>query len=140
MDTDQLIKEYLEATNDRREQIRNSFDNDTAWSFLKKCKDLSVEAVRQNNYDFIKQGLVLQSIENARTDKRDNIVRLSLLYNSARKLHQDPDILFEEIAHISAVEIKEILLNFIKRTEREKSISVMGYKEINDPGFDYIYS
>lgn len=137
MDINQLTKEYFDATDDKREQIRNSFDEKTSWELLLKSEELAVQAVRQNDYDLVKKGLILQSIENSRTDYRDNLVRVSLLYNSARKLNQDPDNLFREIASISDTEIKELLLDFVKRKEKDKSISVMGYKEISDPEFDY---
>lgn len=138
MDINKLTQDYLEATDDKRQSIRNSFNEDTAWNLLLYSKTLAVEAVRQNNYDLVKKGLILQSIENARTDWRDNIVRLSLLYNSGKKLNENPNTLFEEIANISGNKIKDIFLNFIKRKEEDKSISVMGYKEINEPDFDYV--
>lgn len=137
MDVYKLADKYFNANADEREAIRNSFTEQTSWDLLLKSETLAAEAVRKNNYDLVKKGLILHSIENSRTDWRDNLVRFSLLYHSGKKLNEDPNVLFKEIADISQTRMQDLLLGFIKRKEKDKSISVMGYKEINDPDFNY---
>ena len=134
-----LTGQYLAANANKRKFIRNSFNDDASWNLILQSRVLAVEAVRQQDYDLVKKGIILHSIENARYDLRDNIIRLSLLYNSGKKLKEDPDILFREIAKISDSKIKNVLLSFPKRTPENKSITAMGYKEIYDPQFDYVH-
>jgi len=138
IDIYKLTDDYLNATGEEREAIIKSFDEESSWHLLLESKTLAVEAVKQNNYELVKKGLILHSIENSRNDWRDNLVRLSLLYNSGKKLNENPNILFEEIASISQKNMKELLLSFIQREEKDKSIDVMGYKEVSSPSFDYI--
>lgn len=132
---DTLVDNFTKATAEGRVNIINSVDEDYSWQLVLESKNAAVEAVRQNNYELIRKGLILHSIENSGYDWRDNLIRLTLLYHCAKKLDPNPDLLFKEIAGISQHPMNKLIEDFL--TRNDKTIEAMGYIESYEPEFDY---
>ncbi|MCB0517056.1 MAG: hypothetical protein R2798_05065 [Chitinophagales bacterium] len=135
----QLAEEYNNAAETRRAEIINAITYDDSEKIRKYTKKLAELAVQQNKESYLVVGLLLQVMENAKLDFRDNIMQLSLLYHSAKKIGIDADKLFLAIAQIAADEMQRIMLQFLQRSEHNKSIEAMGFREVLTPCFHYYH-
>jgi hypothetical protein len=94
--------------------------------------------VRFQNPKAILLGLVALGIDGWRFDWRENVMLLSLHYNSARKLGLSPNDLFARAAAVLPPEAAHALDEFLQRADKDKSLNVMGFEEGSDEnGFRY---
>ncbi len=94
-------------------------------------------AVRSNSVEPIKNALVALLIYAKTQDSRDVLLVLSLLYDAAVKTAGTANNVFNEVA--SFMGDVELLNGFLCRSDEDKSIEAMGYKESkNEDGFLYV--
>jgi len=113
-------------------------------SFLKQkaCFGLStfstrmaMLSVRKHSEKMLLDGLVALIIvlDSTRCDRREALMDLSILHNSALKLG-DPVRFFHKASEYAEEKgTKEVILNFLERNPENKRIEVMGWEEIKGP-------
>jgi len=123
------------ATSDARtrKEMRNSISLEEFYTLLNFGNRSAVFAIREQNLEWIKNGLrAVAMIEAERTDFRDILLTLPLLYHSANKINGDADKLFREAADLAEPNVKNIIIGFIQRPADEKDIrESWGYDEVD---------
>jgi hypothetical protein len=122
------------ATSDAhvRAGLRSSISLDEFYTLLSFSRRAAVFALRERSVDWVQKGLTaITMIEAERTDFRDILGALSLLYHSASRIGADADQLFRDAARLSAPNVAELLIEFIERPLKEKDIRASwGYDEV----------
>jgi hypothetical protein len=96
-------------------------------------------AVRRGSADDAFRGIVaLAAFEGSAGDPREALLVLPLLYDAELRLGRDPRADFERARATLDARAVEWLEGFLMRSERNKSIEVMGYRVGAEPdGFRY---
>jgi len=119
-----LLVDYYKATSDNeRENIRQSWDYGKEWVYPNP-ETLAVNLSGKHSCEQrIIASLVCYSI-NAYIpqDSREILIAFCVIYHSAREIGLDIDILFKEVAKISSSKMALLMLKFIERPERDKSL------------------
>jgi hypothetical protein len=112
--------------------MRTAISLEEFYTLLTFSSRAAVFALRERNVDWIKNGLrAVAMIEAERTDARDILLSIPLLYHSAKRIGANADQLFREAAELSEPNVKELLVGFINRSDEEKDIrSSWGYDEV----------
>lgn len=94
-------------------------------------------AVRKNSIEPVKRGLFALLIYARTEDPRDVLLVLSLLHDAIIKVGSEPKTIFNETAALFGG--SSFLSDFLNRSDDDKSIDAMGYKESkNEEGFLYV--
>lgn len=120
------IAEYEDSDEKGRQLIRNIYGENDYLKLLSLSDWLIVEAFNIHDPDLLKYSILLHSIEAFRFDQRENIRRLSLLWYVSKKVHQEPQKLFEYATTISSEKVAECFKEFIKEPDSMKSLKSMG--------------
>jgi len=109
---------------------------DEFYTLLTFSQRASVFAIREENPEWIVIGLsAIAMIEKERTDYRDILVALSLLYHSATRIGENPDQLLRSAAVLSEAGVSELIVGFVERPQQEKDLrSSWGYDEVQTSG------
>ena len=101
--------------------------------FAERMASLSV---RENYILRVKQGLLGLIIYSSTVDPRDVLTVLSLLHDAANKITGNPKDIFKEVTSIYID--ADFLIDFLNRSDEDKSIDAMGYEESKcEEGFVY---
>lgn len=96
-------------------------------------------AVRVNDPNWVRNGLIAAQLTLAQEDTREVLVIYSLLYRSLELLAVDPNAMFQDVAERAGGKFGDVTREFAKRNEHDKSISAMGYAEgADETGFKFI--
>jgi hypothetical protein len=99
---------------------------------------MAVAAVRANDISLVRKGIIAHTIEDFRWDPRENLLTLTLLWHSARKLGGDARALFLEAASLASEEAATHLRRF---ADAPASLKTMEAAEgENEYGFIYVRS
>src|SRR6185503_8830913 len=106
-----------------RSAIRIAISMDEFYTLLTFSQRASVFAIREENPEWIVIGLsAIAMIEKERTDYRDILVALSLLYHSATRIGENPDQLLRSAAVLSEAGVSELIVGFVERPQQEKDL------------------
>jgi hypothetical protein len=99
-----------------------------AQGVIKQDKNILIEAVKQlsdriNHYDIY-----------------DAISELAIIHHTAAKLGEDADNFLIVNSYECEQRLKEEIEMFVKRKPEDKTIKAMGYKEVYEPEFKYVFS
>jgi hypothetical protein len=136
-----LCQRFATSDERARNEMRNSISLDEFYTLLNFSNRSAVFAIREQNVEWIKNGLrAVAIIEAERTDPRDLLLSVPLLYHSAKRIGADADKLFQEASELSEPNVKKLLAGFISRSTEEKDIRVSwGYDEVETAsGFGFI--
>jgi hypothetical protein len=134
-----IINIFSESDEKTRQTIRVAFNQQHSFTFLTFSERMAALAVRKGSFARLFEGLIAHALENGCYDTRENIIILSILYRSAVKLGLDPFELFEKTATYATEPMAAILKAFPNRSDLDKSIETMGFKEASDQdGFLYL--
>jgi hypothetical protein len=97
---DELCDVYVQSTFEERERI-GKWDVTISNMLLSSAWRCAVDAVRRSSEDLVRQGLTILMLEGAQFDYRDSIMRMVVLFHSARKLNLDAVRVFEEAANLA---------------------------------------
>jgi predicted proteasome-type protease len=103
--------------------------------YLTFSERMAVLAVRENSQARLWQALLAQVVEDFRWDYRENLMVLSVVYHSAKKIGADAKELFQRAADLAGARAADYLRAF---SLHPRSIRSMGYREvIAEDGFRY---
>jgi len=136
----ELIELYKKASVEERDIIRKNIDSEISHQLITYSHDASIESVRKRSKEMLFNGLVAQSIEDAKFDYRDNVANLFLLYHSAKRIKEDPNLLVRGIVKLSSKDFGRLLYDFLGRDDLDTDlVRLSGYKVVEKPEFDYVW-
>jgi hypothetical protein len=137
---DDLVCEYSDADatlrNEMVQYVRPVFSH----LFFSYTRNAAVNAVQRSDPQLLKCGLISLAIENLTFDRRDSLIQLALLNNSALKLGLNPDDFFRSVVPIVSDRFARFLRNFMSRDPQERAIELFGFQEAETGSFDYVPS
>jgi len=131
-----LCRTFAASDAKARAAMRTSISLEEFETLLNFSQRAAVFAMRDHKVDWAKDGLTaIAMIEAERTDFRDILMSLSVLYHAARRVGANPDQLFKEASKLSEPNVKELLTGFVSRPAHEKDIRVSwGFDEVETAG------
>ena len=137
---DRLIDAYISSDPAGREEMAQQVDRSFAFVFPDYAQRAAEGAVRRNDPELLKRGLIALAIENTKTDWRDTLPDLAFIYHSAGKLNVSALDLFRNTATIACPPFQRLLEGFLSRREEMRSIEYFHYKEAGaGHTFRYLY-
>jgi hypothetical protein len=115
-----------------RAKFTSAISMDEFYKLITFARRAAVFALRDKDVEFLQDGLTaLAMIEAKRTDFRDILWVLALLYHTASRICVDADSLLRNTATIAEPETRDFLTGFTGRDERYKSLKdSWGYLEV----------
>ena len=96
-------------------------------------------AVRTRDYQLLRLGLVGLLLTNCEPESRETLTIFPLIIDALRKLSVEPAALVSSVRLLIGEQLTRPFVDFANRSEVEKSLQIMGYKEgVDDEGFRYI--
>jgi len=132
----ELARRYARSDARTRARMRASIESDEFSMLTAFAARAAVFGLRERSSERIADGLTaLAMIEEERTDFRNALVSLSLLYHSARRIGADADKLVRAAAALAEKPVSKLLLQFITRSETMKDLRASwGYEEVETEG------
>lgn len=135
-DLDSRIRESCSAFAKLSKQQRADFTAAVSlnefYTLITFAKRSSVFALRKQDKELLKDALIaLAMIEAKRTDYRDILLVLSLLYHTSSRIGVNPDQAFRIAAQFAEPEVQYLMVEFTKLEQQEKSLrDSWGYHEV----------
>ena len=131
-DIREVVRRFAAEADSVRATLRASTSMDGFYTLLTFARRASVFAMRQRSVAWVTDGLAaVAMIEADRTDPRDILMALSVLYHAAGRVGADPNELFREAASISEPSVAELITQYASRPRDEKDLrSSWGLAEI----------
>lgn len=131
-----LCQKFAKSDAQARADMRTSISTDEAYTLITFSQRAAVFAMREHDVNWVNNGLTAIAMTEApRTDPRDILWALSLLYHSAKKVGANADQIFRDTAKLSEPQVAELLTGFVERRPNDKDIrSAWGYDEVETKG------
>jgi|SRR5215467_2452347 len=134
-----LVSSFATYSDSEKSELVSAISVETSSVFGWYARKLAGRSVRESSREDLWKGLLALAISALGVDTRDSLAPLALLHNSALRLGEDPNSLFEAAARISTQPGRSLLEGFLRRPEGLKSIGTFGFTEGTGPlGFDYL--
>jgi len=131
-----LCQKFAKSDAQARADMRTSISMDEFYTLLTFSQRAAVFAMRERDVNWVNNGLTaIAMIEAKRTDARDILMALSLLYHSAKRIGANADQLFRDTAKLSEPSVATLLTGFVDRPADEKDIRASwGFDEVETSG------
>ena len=135
--TRRMLQEILRLPPTERRQLVESLHQEEIGFLLGIAFGGAVEAVRQDNSAFLRDGLLALIIEDRREDPRETVAYLALPNNSAARIGASLEDIFEPLRSLASQETVTFIDTWLR--EGTKNIGMMGYREatLRDGRFTY---
>jgi hypothetical protein len=131
---ERLCARFMEASPKQRQSVSVALDEKVCTALFFFAERMAMLSVRQQSYSVLFNGLVALVIIGHRTDGRELLMVLSLIYRSAVKLRVDPETLFHAAVHYAVDETtRALILSYLQRSPENRNIASMGYREFEGP-------
>lgn len=120
-----------------RDAILGAVTRSQSEHFYQYAYYAAIYAVRLDDPETLKRGVLALAIENNRLDYRDVMGLLSLLNHSAARLGVQPDSVFSEVMPLAPTQFANMLKGFIQRSGDDRAIRGFGFHEEDTPLFTY---
>ncbi|MFT7085171.1 MAG: hypothetical protein ACJAV5_000886 [Vicingaceae bacterium] len=129
----QLTRQYTKANKSKRNDIRNSINQDDIYTIFTFCQRAAIFGIRENgNKSFIENSLnSLAMVDPERCDYRDALVAMAFANHGILKSSLNRSDLYNKAAKLANPKMAELLIGFEARKIEDQSIENMaGYTEI----------
>lgn len=126
-----FICRYLSLTADNKVRIRLLIDKKLNELLDIYALRMSMVAVRKKSKINLFYGLGALLLSRQADIYRENLMTLSLLHHSAKKLGNEKEIFDEAITLFPELNARNYLKDFIQREAQDQAIGVMGFMEVN---------
>jgi len=138
-DVRRLLAAVRGADADARGAIGRRLGDRVGMILLLFAERMAALAVRTGDPGPAREGLDAATLGARAVDRRDGLVRLSLLDDALRRLGLDPSPFFAAAEDLAAPDFREGLLGFPARPPESRSIAAMKYEAGADAdGFRYL--
>jgi len=135
----ELVKYFSSSSDLRRQELLSTAPREISPALGWYARKLAGRSVRDHSREDLWNGLVALAIYSAIADPRDAIPALTLYYNSALHLNEDPKSLIEQAAKTSSQLVVRYFTAFVNAPPEHRALSKWGASEGTGPfGFDYI--
>lgn len=139
---DMMISEVIDCWRllDEQERIQEAeaISDDQRAALLAYSERMASNAVRLKSRLDLVRGIIALAIDGWRFEWRENVMLVSLHFNSANKIGVSPQDLFLEASNCLSEQVKDALLAFLRRKPEDQKIEAMGFRESSDSdGFRY---
>ncbi len=93
----------------------------------------ATNSVREQTSAGLEDAAVAVVFDAGKFDWRENVIDMSLVHHCGSRAGADADDVFERAAQRLSGEARDLLAGFVRRTEENKRIEVMGYEEHEGP-------
>ena len=125
-----ICREYMIATEEQRAELRRMATN--YGSLLHFAHRMAIRAMRTDNIDYIRLGLISIVLENACNDPRETISNLAMLNHAASYIKCSFAALAEDAVKVSSPGMAEYIREFVARDCESQSLEAMGLREVHD--------
>ncbi len=131
-----LCQTFAKSDAKARAEMRASISMDEFNTLITFANRAAVFAMREKNVAWINNALsAIAMIEAGRTDPRDILMPLSLLYHSAKRIGVNPDQLFRDAGKLSEPDVTTLLTEYVERPAEAKDLRTSwGYDEVQTEG------
>jgi hypothetical protein len=120
-----LLAELFWDSNDKqRQQIRASVDKQDAWALVAYVRRIGILINSRDDIRWLRAGLAIAVIEDARFDFRDLIVSLVILRFAAERMGIDTKPYFDEVIKVSTARTRGVLRNVRNHSKADILITV----------------
>ena len=103
------------------------------------ARKLAGRSVRNGSVQELERACVAIALASRTGDFRDELGVAALLYESAKRLAESPDALFERVSRLMDARGASLLRGFLRRAPHLRSIESFGFSAGRGPeGFDYL--
>lgn len=125
-----LVEVYKAARPEDRLTIANGLTGQQANWLDTYGFRMSMLSVRQGSADLLKSGLIALLMTMKIKDWRESIMSTSVLYRAAELLHVGDAAIRDAAKYAPDAETNERLLDYLKRTDDDKTVEAMGFREL----------
>lgn len=131
-----LCQKFAKSDAKARAEMRASISMDEFNTLITFANRAAVFAMREKSVEWINNALTaIAMIEAKRTDPRDILMPLSLLYHSAKRIGANPDQLFRDAGKLSEPDVATLLSGYVDRSAEDKDLRTSwGYDEVQTEG------
>lgn len=94
---------------------------------------MSTWAIRARDPGLLSCAMMAHVLEDVRTDARENILRLAVVWHAAECLEENPDGIFRNAAALGSARASRTILEFLQRAPEMRSIEAMGIERHDGP-------
>lgn len=127
-----VCKTFANLTEAERTNFTSAISMNEFYKLLNFARRAAVFALRSKDAELLQDGITaLAMIEAKRTDYRDILMAIALLYHTASQISVDADSVFRNTAKIAEPETRDFMIGFAGGSERYKSLKdSWGYLEV----------
>jgi hypothetical protein len=125
-----LIRLFIESSPAGRDEILRKIDDNVAGALQAFSRRMAVWGARQASSELLVKGGIALILDSGRVDMRDTLSVIPLLYHSAMRINVDPGEIFQEVAAYYRSAVSDALIDFLKRTPRDRSLEAWGFEEV----------
>ena len=134
-----IIFRWTDLDESTRKRAGETIGESQRFTLLAFSERMASLAVRERSPNLVFAGLLALGVDGWRSDWRDNAVLLSLHYDASLKLDIEPGVVFGKAGKLLTNKVSEAFGSFLQRSEEDKSLKAMGYREgMDNDGFRYI--
>jgi hypothetical protein len=135
----QLLEVWTRLSPSQRSAAALQISGEQRQTLLAYGERMASLSVRNSDATLIHYGLLGVGIDGWQSDWRDNVTIVSLLYDAANRIGEEPRAIFESTAALLADKPASAIRRFLLRSAEDKSLAVMGYIVGTDlDGFRYL--
>jgi hypothetical protein len=135
----QLLEAWTRLNPSQRAAAALQISNEQRQTLLAYGERMASLSVRNSDARLIHYGLLAVGIDGWQSDWRDNLIVVSLLYDAAHRIGEEPRAIFENTAALLADKPASAIRRFLLRSAEDKSLAAMGYIAGADlDGFRYL--
>lgn len=134
----EMLRRVCDLSEPERRDLVSSLARDETGLLFGIALGSAIDAVRQNQPAFLRDGLLALLIEDRREDYRQTVIHLCLLNHSANRIGVDLRCIYNQLRLWASREMASLVENWLR--EGSKDISMMGYSEgvAKDGTFTYL--
>jgi hypothetical protein len=131
---EQICVRFMRASPQQRKSVSDVLDESLCTALFFFAERMAMLSVRRHSDPILLHGLLALVIIGPRSDQRELLMVLSLIYRSAIRLQVDPERLFRTAVHHAVDQnTRDLILGYLQRSPENRSIESMGYREFEGP-------
>jgi hypothetical protein len=135
----QLLEAWTRLNPSQRAAAVLQISNEQRQTLLAYGERMASLSVRNFDARLIHYGLLAVGIDGWLSDRRDNVMIVSLLYDAANRIGAEPRAIFESASALLVDMPASAIRRFLLRSAEDKSLAAMGYIAGADlDGFRYL--
>ena len=134
-----LAQNYMTRDQAFRDMVTQGWDFNVSWKYSDGRRLASTKNDIVSPEIRIRTGLLYYSIaEKYSRDVRDDLMGIAICYHSCLAADIDPETMFRSVAEVSTPKVRKLLVDFIERSDENKSMKAFSLVRINGEDGDIV--